>query len=75
MVASLTERESIVFDLIVRGKRNKQIAHEVSTSERTVKAHRHSIMEKLGANSLAEVVSIAEQLDLLNHTPEPPGRR
>jgi len=61
-VASLTPRESQVFDLIVRGKRNKQIAYELSTSERTVKAHRHNVMEKLGAGSLAEVVSMAEKL-------------
>lgn len=68
-VASLTPRESQVFDLIVRGKRNKQIAYELSTSERTVKAHRHNVMEKLGAGSLAEVVSMAEKLGLLEKTP------
>jgi FixJ family two-component response regulator len=65
-VASLTPRESQVFDLIVRGKRNKQIAYALSTSERTVKAHRHSVMEKLGVGSLAEAVSIAEGLGLLD---------
>ena len=64
-MASLTTRESQVFDLIVRGKRNKQIAFELGTSERTVKAHRHSVMEKLGVHSLAEAVSIAERLGLL----------
>jgi len=67
-VASLTPRESQVFDLIVRGKRNKQIAYELSTSERTVKAHRHNVMEKLGARSLAEVVSMAERLGRLEKT-------
>jgi FixJ family two-component response regulator len=65
LVASLTKKESIVFGLIVRGKRNKQVAYEIGTSERTVKAHRHSIMEKLGARSLAEAVSIAERLGML----------
>jgi len=65
-VASLTKRESVVFGLVVRGRRNKQIAYELGISERTVKAHRHSIMEKLNAHSLAEVVSIAERLGLLN---------
>ena len=65
LVASLTPRESQVFGLIVHGKLNKQIAYELSTSERTVKAHRHSIMEKLGVRSLAEAVSIAERLGLI----------
>jgi FixJ family two-component response regulator len=71
LVATLTKRESMVFGLVVRGRRNKQIAYELGTSERTVKAHRHSIMEKLNARSLAEVVSMAERLGLLN---EPPAR-
>jgi FixJ family two-component response regulator len=54
--------------LVVRGKLNKQIAHELGTSERTVKAHRHSMMLKLQVKSLAEVVSIAERLGLLAET-------
>jgi FixJ family two-component response regulator len=70
-VASLTKRESIVFDLIVRGKRNKQVAYELGTTERTVKAHRHSIMEKLGAHSLAEAVSIAERLGMIDAQASP----
>jgi FixJ family two-component response regulator len=61
-VFSLTPREIQVFDLVVRGKRNKQVAYDLNTSERTIKAHRHSIMEKLGVTSLAEMVSIAERL-------------
>lgn len=73
LVASLTPRESQVFDLIVRGKRNKQIAFDLSTSERTIKAHRHSIMEKLRVNSLAEAVSIAERLGRLDLPAAPPG--
>jgi DNA-binding NarL/FixJ family response regulator len=47
---------------MVRGKRNKQIAFELHAAERTIKAHRHSIMEKLGVTSLAEAVSLAEKL-------------
>ncbi len=66
LVANLTERESTVFGLMVRGKRNKQIAFAIGTTERTVKAHRHNIMEKLGAHSLAEAVSIAERLGMLD---------
>jgi FixJ family two-component response regulator len=66
LVASLTPRESQVFGQIVRGKPNKLIAYTLGTSERTVKAHRHKIMEKLGVRSLAEVVSIAERLGLVD---------
>jgi FixJ family two-component response regulator len=75
LVASLTPRESQVFGLIVRGKRNKQIAYALSTSERTVKAHRHNIMEKLGVNSLAEAVSIAERLGLVDSGVQPIRRQ
>jgi len=73
-VASLTRRESAVFDLIVRGKRNKQVAYELGTSERTIKAHRRSIMEKLDAHSLAEAVSIAERLGMLDDGASPHGQ-
>ncbi|MFQ6162846.1 response regulator transcription factor [Sinorhizobium meliloti] len=65
-LAELTPREFEVFGLIVRGRLNKQIAHALGTSERTVKAHRHNVMEKLGARSLAETVSIAERLGLVD---------
>jgi FixJ family two-component response regulator len=62
LVGSLTPRENEVFVLIARGKLNKQIAYELGTSERTIKAHRHAVMEKLKARSLAELVLIAEHL-------------
>jgi len=65
LVANLTPRETEVFFLIVRGKLNKQIANELGTSERTIKAHRHAVMEKLGVRSFAEAVSIAERLGML----------
>jgi FixJ family two-component response regulator len=61
-VSNLTPREIQVFDLVVCGKRNRQIASELKKTERTIKAHRHNIMEKLGVASLAEMVSIAERL-------------
>ncbi len=60
--SALTPRERQVFALVVRGALNKQIAYELGTSERTIKAHRHSIMEKFKAKSLAELVSIADIL-------------
>ncbi|MGY2906669.1 response regulator transcription factor [Bradyrhizobium sp. URHC0002] len=65
-LATLTPRERQVFDLIVRGKINKQIATELGTTERTVKAHRHEVMEKMQVHSLAELVSSAERLGLLD---------
>jgi FixJ family two-component response regulator len=65
LVATLTPREREVFTWAVRGKLNKQIAHELGTSERTIKAHRHSMMLKLQVKSFAEVVSIAERLGLV----------
>jgi RNA polymerase sigma factor (sigma-70 family) len=66
LLATLTPRERQVFELIVRGKINKQIAHQLGTTERTVKAHRHQVMEKMQVHSLAELVSIAERLGVLD---------
>ena len=66
LVATLTPRERQVFNLIVRGRINKQIAHELGTTERTVKAHRHQVMEKMQVHSLAELVSNAERLGMLD---------
>lgn len=60
--SALTPREHQVFTLVVRGKLNKQIAYELGTSERTIKAHRHSIMEKFKVKSLAQLVSFADSL-------------
>jgi RNA polymerase sigma factor (sigma-70 family) len=65
LVASLTPRERQVFALVVRGMLNKQIAHELGTSERTVKAHRHMVMQKCGVRSVAELVMIAERTGIL----------
>jgi FixJ family two-component response regulator len=65
LVASLSPRERDVFMLVVRGKLNKLIAHELGMAERTVKAHRHNIMQKLNIGSVAEAASIAEKLGLL----------
>jgi RNA polymerase sigma factor (sigma-70 family) len=65
LFSTLTPREREVLSLVVRGKLNKQIAHELGTSERTIKAHRHSIMQKFRVRSVAELVSIAEKLGLI----------
>jgi RNA polymerase sigma factor (sigma-70 family) len=69
LISTLTPREAEVFALMVRGKLNKQIAHQLGTSERTVKAHRHMVMQKLQVQSLAEAVSIAERVGLLAQPP------
>jgi FixJ family two-component response regulator len=61
----LSERERQVFDLIVSGKLNKQIAVELGVTERTVKAQRASIMAKLRVNSVAELGRLAERLRTL----------
>jgi FixJ family two-component response regulator len=65
LVAGFTPREAEVFALVVRGKLNKQIAHELGTTVRTIKAHRQAVMTKLGVTSIAEAVSIAERLGML----------
>lgn len=65
LVATLTPREREVFTWVVRGKLNKQIAYDLGTSERTIKAHRHSMMGKLKVRSLAELVSMAERIGFL----------
>jgi FixJ family two-component response regulator len=57
----LTPREGEVMALMVAGLLNKQIAAELGASETTVKIHRHRVMEKLGAGSLAELVRMAER--------------
>ena len=62
----LTQREREVMALVVAGMLNKQIAGELSTTERTIKFHRAHIMEKMAAESLAELVRLAAQLGITN---------
>jgi FixJ family two-component response regulator len=64
-LATLTPREREVFELVVQGKLNKQIAVALGTTERTVKAHRARVMEKMRVDSVAELVHVAEQLERL----------
>jgi FixJ family two-component response regulator len=61
--ARLTAREREVFARVVEGKLNKQIADELGTSIRTIKAHRAQVMSKMEATSLADLVRIAARLD------------
>ena len=61
-VGTLTEREREVWLEVVSGRLNKQIARRLGVVERTVKAHRARVMEKLGAESVADLVRVAERL-------------
>lgn len=60
--ASLSRREQQVMALVVSGLLNKQVGFELGISEITVKAHRGKVMEKMGAKSLAGLVTLAAKL-------------
>jgi FixJ family two-component response regulator len=59
---TLTPREREVLTLVVRGLLNKQIAAELGASEKTIKVHRARVMQKMQADSLAELVRMAEKV-------------
>jgi FixJ family two-component response regulator len=63
-LATLTAREREVMTILVTGQLNKQIGAAIGTTESTVKAHRTQIMRKMQAGSLAELVRMADKLDL-----------
>ncbi|WP_263349806.1 response regulator transcription factor [Acidicapsa acidisoli] len=67
----LTFREREVLALVVVGKANKEVANELGISEVTVKAHCGSMMQKMGAGSLAELVNQAARLRLLRSNRNP----
>lgn len=62
---SLTAREREVFALVTSGSLNKQIAHQLGTSERTIKAHRAQVVEKMQADSVADLVRMADRLGVV----------
>ncbi|HEU4844441.1 MAG TPA: response regulator [Burkholderiaceae bacterium] len=64
---TLTPREQQVFGLVVQGLLNKQIADQLGNTERTVKEHRRSVMEKMQVDSLAELVMAASRLGVLKN--------
>ena len=61
---SLTPREREVMALVAAGLLNKQVAGELGTSEPSVKVHRQHVMEKIGADSLAELVRMADKIGI-----------
>jgi FixJ family two-component response regulator len=67
----LTPREREVLSHVIAGKRNKVIAAEIGTTEKTVKVHRGRIMEKMKVRSVAELVRAADRLGI-RPTPSPP---
>src|ERR1700735_1905847 len=66
---TLTAREQEIMGLVTTGLMNKQIAGELGVSEITVKVHRGSVMRKMEAKSLAELVRMADALGLRRHNP------
>jgi FixJ family two-component response regulator len=68
---SLTPREQEVIGLVTAGLMNKQIATELGVSEITVKVHRRNVMKKMGARSLADLVRMADALEIRRAKPSP----
>jgi FixJ family two-component response regulator len=62
-LAQLTARQRQIMSRVVAGKLNKQTAAELGVSENTIKVHRHRIMERMGATSLADLIHMLERLD------------
>jgi len=65
---TLTPREREVFRLVVRGMLNKQVAYDLGITEKTIKVHRAQVMQKMGAQSLADLVRFAEKLGIRSST-------
>jgi FixJ family two-component response regulator len=64
-VESLTQRETQVLHGVAEGKLNKQIAHDLGLSENTVKTHRAHIMQKMQADSLADLIRLTGKAGIL----------
>jgi FixJ family two-component response regulator len=68
---SLTPREREVFAIVVTGRQNKQIAAELKLSEMTIKIHRGTMMRKMGAKSLVDLVRMSDTLRASAHNSRP----
>ena len=66
---SLTPREHEVLTYLITGMLNKQIAYELNISERTIKAHRKQVLDKMGVNSIAELVRLTEKVGVKPASP------
>jgi FixJ family two-component response regulator len=64
LIDTLTPREKEVLRWVITGRLNKQIAQALGTSEKTIKAHRHGVMQKTKASSVAELVRLAEKVNI-----------
>ena len=73
--AALSPREREVLHFLLAGKLNKQIASLVGIAERTVKAHRAQLMQKMQVASLAELIVAASQLGLVGISDAPPNKQ
>jgi FixJ family two-component response regulator len=67
-VSTLTPREREVFERVIRGDTNKQAGRAIGCTERTIKAHRHRVMEKMQVQTLPELVSLAERIGVMSAT-------
>ena len=66
----LTPREREVFERVIKGMLNKQIGFELGTTEKTIKVHRARVMEKMEAESLADLVRMAAHLGIEGPPPK-----
>lgn len=64
LIETLTPREKEVLSWVITGKLNKQIAHELGTTEKTIKVHRSRVMQKTGVSSVAELVRLTAKINL-----------
>lgn len=74
-LSRLTPRERQVMGLVATGMLNKQIAGRLGTCERTIKAHRARVMQKMQAGSVAELVRMADRLDVADRQGQAVARR
>ncbi|HXV29093.1 MAG TPA: LuxR C-terminal-related transcriptional regulator, partial [Sinorhizobium sp.] len=65
-VQTLSNREAEVMQLMLQGKPNKQIAHELGIAMRTVEVHRSRVLEKIGARNTTELAGMLAELDALS---------